>query len=239
MLDRRKGASPLYFQLENLLKEQIEEGEYLKGDVFPTEKQLQKTYDVSRVTVRQAVSNLVNAGYLECHRGIGTIVVFQKIDEKLKQVISFSEEMCQHGIVMETSYCHIAKVKASKVIALNLSTGEQDKCYKLVRVRCAKGVPIVYSITYLKDNIAFPLHDELYKKSLYQLLKEEYGVQIVKGQDTLEAIGANKEISGFLEVEEGSPVFKRTRKTFDQKNETIEYTVCFYPGDKYKYSVEL
>jgi len=83
------------------------------------------------------------------------------------------------------------------------------------------------------------LHNELYKNSLYQLLKEEYGVQIVKGQDTLEAVSASNEISEMLQIKETMPVFKRTRKTVDNQNEIIEYTICYYPGDKYKYSVEL
>lgn len=239
MLERSKGAVPLYRQLEQLLREKIEDGEYVKGDILPSEKQLQETYNVSRVTVRQAIGNLENDGYLECHRGIGTIVVFQKIDENLKQVISFSEEMKRHGITMQTSHCVFTKEKAGKVTALNLGIKENETCYKLVRVRGANDSPIVYSITYLTGNREYPLHNELYKNSLYQLLKEEYGVQITKGHETLEAVGANKEISQMLQIREGSPVFKRTRKTFDNNNEIIEYTVCYYPGDKYKYSVEL
>ncbi len=239
MLDRKKGAVPLYHQLEKRIREQIESGEYSKGDVFPTEKQLQEIYDVSRVTVRQAISSLVNDRYLECYRGIGTIVVFEKIDENLKRVISFSEEMKQHGIIMQTSYCVFSKEKASKVAALNLGIREQEKCYKLVRVRCVKDSPIVYSITYLNGKRDYPVHNELYKNSLYQLLKEEYGVQIVKGQDTLEAVSASKEISEMLQIKAGTPVFKRTRKTFENESEIIEYSVCYYPGDKYKYSVDL
>lgn len=239
MLDRKKGAVPLYRQLEIRIREQIEDGEYLKGDIFPTEKQLQEMYDVSRVTVRQAISNLVNDGYLDCHRGIGTIVVFKKIDENLKRVISFSEEMKQQGTTMQTSYCVFSEEKAGKLVSLNLGMKEQEKCYKLVRVRCVKNIPIVYSITYLNGNRDYPLHNELYKNSLYQLLKEEYGIQIVRGQDTLEAVSANREISEMLQIKETMPVFKRTRKTIDSQNEIIEYTICYYPGDKYKYSVEL
>ncbi|MEG0368980.1 MAG: GntR family transcriptional regulator, partial [Hungatella sp.] len=99
VLSREKGAPPLYFQLREELKEEIEEEKYKKGDIFLTERQLQEKYKVSRVTVRQAVGDLVNEGYLQCARGVGTIVVFNKIDENLKQVISFSEEMKHHGII--------------------------------------------------------------------------------------------------------------------------------------------
>ena len=238
-LNHEKGAAPLYFQIENIIKAQIEKGEYAYGDVLPSEKQLQEIFGVSRITVRQAVNSLVNAGYLQSAQGIGTTVIFEKIDEKLKRVISFSEEMEQHGIKMETSYCNIILEKVNKSIAAKLDTKEGDKAYKLVRVRSAKASPIVYSITYLKKNYELPLEPERYMESLYNLLDTQYGVKIVKGQDTFEAALADREVGKYLNISPGSPVFKRTRKTFGQHNELVEYTICYYPGDKYKYSVEL
>lgn len=238
-LNHEKGAAPLYFQIENILKEQIEKGEYVCGDVLPSEKQLQELFGVSRVTVRQAVGSLVNAGYLQSSQGIGTIVIFEKIDEKLRRVISFSEEMEQHGIKMETSYCNITLEKANKLAASKLNIKEGEETYKLVRVRDAKASPVVYSVTYLKKNYNLPLDPKQYTDSLYNLLENRYGVKIIKGQDTFEAVLADKEISKYLNISKGSPVFKRTRITTDQKDELIEYTICYYPGDKYKYSVEL
>ncbi len=238
-LNHEKGAAPLYFQIENIIKDQIEKGEYTNGDVLPSEKQLQEIFGVSRVTVRQAVSALVNAGYLQSAQGIGTTVIFEKIDEKLKRVISFSEEMEQHGIKMETSYCNITLEKAGKSTAGKLEIKEGEEAYKLVRVRCVKASPIVYSITYLRKYHELPLEPDYYKESLYNYLDTEYGVKIVKGQDTFEAVLADKDIGKYLNISPGSPVFKRTRKTTDQHNELVEYTLCYYPGDKYKYSVDL
>ncbi|WMJ85889.1 GntR family transcriptional regulator [Anaerocolumna sp. MB42-C2] len=238
-LNHEKGAAPLYSQIEGILKEKIEKGEYACGDVLPSEKQLQELFEVSRVTVRQAVSSLVNAGYLQPAQGIGTIVVFEKIDEKLKRVISFSEEMEQHGMKMETGYCNISLEKVNKTIAAKLEIEHGEEAYKLVRVRGAKASPIVYSITYLKRSYELPLDPKQYMDSLYNLLDTRYGVKIVKGQDTFEAVLADKEIGKYLNISVGSPVFKRTRVTTDQQNEIVEYTICYYPGDKYKYSVEL
>ena len=80
MLNHAKGAAPLYSQLETILREQIESGEYTKGDVFPTEKMLMEQYQVSRVTVRQACAALINDGYIKSSRGIGTVVIYEKID---------------------------------------------------------------------------------------------------------------------------------------------------------------
>ena len=239
MLNRDKGAAPLYSQIENIIKEQIDIGEFAYGDVFWSEKQLQDYYNVSRVTIRQAISGLVNASYLQCSRGIGTTVVFNKINENLKHVISFSEEMSQHGITMTTSYCEVTLEEVNKQVASKLNIEENALAYKLVRVRCVKDSPIVYSITYLKKSYNMPLDSKLYMDSLYHFLKQEYGIRIVEGRDALEATIANETISRFLNISVGSPIFKRTRTTIDQNNEFVEYSICYYPGDKYKYSVKL
>ena len=239
MLKREKGAPPLYYQLMEELKEQIENEEYKQGDVFPTEKQLQERYQVSRITVRQAVNELVNAGYLESARGVGTTVVFQKIDETLKQVKSFSEEMESHGIVMKTSHCVISKEAASNEVARNLGISQGEECYKLERVRCAQDVPIVYSVSYLTGKYQLPLEESLYRDSLYRLLKEEYGIVIARGKDTFEAVSAMELIRQFLGIAPGAPVFKRTRRTYDQDGDVLEFTVCYYAGDKYQYSIDL
>ena len=80
-LNRGKGTVPLYFQIASILREQIENGEFAHGDLLYSEKQLQKIFNVSRITVRQAIGALTNEGYLQCSRGIGTTVIFKKIDD--------------------------------------------------------------------------------------------------------------------------------------------------------------
>lgn len=239
MLNREKGAAPLYYQLKEILKEQIENEQYKKGDIFLSEKQLQEMYQVSRVTVRQAINELVSAGYLQCGRGVGTTVVFEKIDEQLKQVISFSEEMEQHGIVMGTSHCVMEKVIADDIVAKNLEIEKGTSAYRLERVRCAESVPLVYSISYLSEKYQLPLEEEHYRDSFYRFLKDTYGIVIAGGKDTFEAVLSTKTTGDFLNIPVGEPVFKRTRKTYDQDRDILEYTVCYYVGSKYKYSVNL
>ncbi len=238
-LNRGKNALSLYVQLENIIKEQIKNGEYEYGDILPSEKELQAMYNVSRMTVRQAVNDLVRDGYVKCSRGIGTSVVFEKIDENIKRVISFSKEMQQHGIKMETSYCRISLEKCGKVAAAKLNISPGDEVYQLVRVRNVKNAPMVYSITQLKKNRGLPLDETMYRESLYDFLETRYDIQIVRGQDTFEAVLASRTIAEFLKISEGAPVFKRSRVTFDQNDNVVEYTVCYYPGEKYEYTVEL
>ena len=137
ILNREKGAPPLYSQVETILRTDIEHGKYNKGDSFPTENMLMEEYQVSRVTIRQAMSR----------RGIGTEVTYEKIDEHMKSVISFTDEMKQHNITMNTSYCKMEKITPSTRVAMALEIPKTDFCYRLTRVRNVQGSPLVYTIT--------------------------------------------------------------------------------------------
>ena len=215
MLNHEKGAPPLYSQLESIIKMQIERGEYNRGDFLPTEKMLMDQYEVSRVTVRQAMAALSQAGYIKCSRGIGTEVIYEKIDEHMKSVISFTDEMKQHNITMETIYCRMEKIMPGTTVASALQIPKTEMCYCLTRVRS--------------------VHE----------------IRIVKGRDTLEAALPSPEVQKFLEIEAQMPVFKRIRQTFLPGEDfpelhngvkdglVFEYSVCYYPGNRYKYTVDL
>ena len=239
LLNREKGAPPLYSQVEAILKSEIEHGKYNKGDLFPTETMLMEEYQVSRVTIRQAFAALTQAGYIKSRRGIGTEVTYEKIDEHIKSVISFTDEMKQHNITMATSYCKMEKVFPSTQIAMALQISKTDQCYKLTRVRDVQGKPLVYTITYLKNVVELPMEEKYYMESLYKFLKDTYGLIIEKGKDTLEATLPLKEVQDFLQIKPEMPVFKRVRKTFLTGSEVFEYSICYYPGNRYKYTVDL
>lgn len=239
MLNHEKGAPPLYSQLEMILRGQIEQGEYSKGDLMPTEKMLMEKYKVSRVTVRQAIASLTQAGYIKCSRGIGTEVIYEKIDEHIKSVISFTDEMKQHNVTMETTYCTMEKVKPTTQVAMMLNIPKTELCYCLTRVRCVGGRPLVYTITYLKNLVELQLESHYYMESLYKYLKEVHGIWIERGKDTLEAALPTEEIQTFLDIDERTPIFKRVRQTFLAGDEVFECSFCYYPGNRYKYTVDL
>ena len=148
---------------------------------------LMEEYQVSRVTIRQAMTALSQAGYIMSRRGIGTEVTYEKIDEHMKSVISFTDEMKQHNITMNTSYCKMEKITPSTRVAMALEIPKTDFCYRLTRVRNVQGSPLVYTITYLKCVVELPLDEKYYMKSLYKFLKDTYQIVIEKGKDTLEA----------------------------------------------------
>ncbi|WP_035778377.1 GntR family transcriptional regulator [Butyrivibrio sp. MC2013] len=238
-LNREKGAAPLYLQLEDLIRTEIESGKYVKGDILPSEKEYMEKYDISRVTTRQALSALTQQGYITRARGIGTVVSYEKISEAISNVISFTDEMKKHDITMETSYCKMELISPDTKTALALGILRTDNCYRLERVRNVEGKPLVYTVTYLKKLIDLPLDCKYYKESLYKFLRDTYNISIVRGNDTLEAALPSDKVRKMLQIGADMPIFIRTRKTFLPNDEIFEYSICYYPGNRYKYSVDL
>lgn len=237
-LERQKGSIPLYMQIARELESRILSGEYPTGSIVPSEKQLQAMYMVSRMTVRMAIGDLVNKGYVECMRGIGTMVTYGKIEEKLKRIVSFTEEMQQHGITMETTHCTIERCIASDIVAKALEVEAGTEVSRLVRVRNAKDRAVVYSVTHLNVP-GLPLDTTCYTDSLYSFLSDSMHTTVCHCDDTLEAVMADANVSSMLHVSKHSPIFKRTRIARDGDMHVIEYSVSYYSGDRYKYSVHL
>ena len=172
-LDTSKGAMPMYLQIYQILKKDILSNVYVKGELIPSEALLQKKYDVSRITARQAIAQLEQDGLVERARGKGTRVKMQdRIEEDLLHIKSFTDEMRERGMEPGTSYAHMEIVNADRECAQIFQCEEGDEIYRLSRVRTANGEPIVYFVTYFSKDKKLPLDDQRYMGSMYELLKE-------------------------------------------------------------------
>ncbi|OCN05846.1 hypothetical protein A4S06_07335 [Erysipelotrichaceae bacterium MTC7] len=239
-LNYAKGAPPLYIQIKNHIKEMIESKEYKKNEIIPGELDLEKKYKVSRITVRQAILELEKEGYVSRHRGKGTKVIYDdKINEFLYEIKSFTKEMEDRGITPSTKSVTIKKVEADELTASIFDVQLGDTLYVLERVRCGDGIPIVYFHTYLPGSYDFPLEPEKYQESMYEVFDEVGIRRPVRVHETFEARLASADIADKLEVQPDSPIFFRERTSFDEEGQVIEYSLCYYPGERYSYSVDL
>lgn len=237
-VNRSKQAPPLYIQIFNYLLSAIESQEILPGETIPSEKQLGCRFGVSRMTVRLAVNELANRGYVEKKQGIGTLVTYKKIDEELKMVRSFSEEMKQNNIDHTTEFSEIELVNASFHVSEQMKLHRNTPIYRLERIRSANNAPIVHSVSYLNiENLSLDPKD--YSDSLYDFLRDKYNILISSALDTFEAILAEAGEAEKLKISIGDPIFKRTRKGFNGNMKLIEYSISYYPGEKYQYSIRI
>ncbi len=238
-LDRSKDSKPLYLQIKDIIKHQIINQEYPVGSTIPSENDLEAMFEVSRMTIRQAVNELVNEGLLkkERGRGKGTIVLSNAIADKLSTVKSFTEKMQEQGYALKNKQINLSLVAPDTTVAAALNLDKTEKALCLNRIRMVNNDIIMYSLSYIPESLNLPIEAELYG-SLYHLLHQQ-GYKVARAEEYIEAMITTEEIAQALEIAPTDAVLKRTRISHDQTGRNIEYTVTYYRSDKYKYVVEL
>ena len=238
-LDYSRGASPLYYQLKDLIKEKIINNEYKTGEMIESEKELQTKYNLSRITVRQALNELVNEGYLLRQRGKGTTVLGQNLfEERLVKVKSFTDEMREIGYVPGTLSTDVSLIKESKLLEEKSQIFEAKEVYKVSRVRTANDIPIVVFETYLPQITLFKEQSLKQMESLYDLFAQ-FQIKIQRVEECFEVSLATKSLAEKLNVQESFPLMQRTRQSYSPQGELIEYTIAYYNSKLYKFHLEM
>lgn len=230
---------PIYFQLEEGVKESIEKGELKPGDLIPSEREFSEQFEISRMTVRQALNNLVNNGYLVRKQGRGTFVAQQKIEQKLKGLTSFSEDMRSRGMVPSTKLLEFRQVAASKPVADKLMLAEGAMVYEMKRVRLADDTPMALETSYLPVDLVAGLDESTAQGSLYDYIENTLKLTIGHATQVLEASIAKGLECKILEIKEGTPVLLIKRYTSLDNGQPLEVVHSIYPGSRYKFVIDM
>ena len=226
---------PLYRQVILDLEKQIKN---MKPNAkLPSERQLLVKYGVSRNTVRLALLDLEERGLIYRLHGKGTFVSSTFLNQpNIGGMYSFSEELKRTGQKASTENQSLDLITPDKNIAAQLNLKPTEKAYKLVRLRLANNEPRIFSTSYLPEKI-FPelVIDDLKSKPLYTVMKEKYNQISVMAFEDVEAVCLNSEESKNLAEEVGSPSLKIFRKTINDKNVPVEFTISLARGDKFVY----
>lgn len=228
----------LYFQLKEVLIHKILNGEWESDSLIPSERELCGLYEVSRITVRKALDDLTQSGYLSRKQGKGTYVKSALIEQKLSRFYSFSEEMKSKGINETAEILDFAIEKADQIIAEKLGLCAGDALYRIKRRRAA-GVDIyALEVSYIPFNTCPNLTKNLVlQKGLYNAIKEN-GIFPDKANEVFGAISIIGSNADLLGVSEGEAGISLKRTTYAQ-SKIIEYCVSVIRGDRFVYSVEL
>lgn len=234
---------PIYVQLENLVRDKIDNGDWAPGIMLPSERQLCDTYGIARMTVRQAISNLVAEGLLTRTQGRGTFVARPRLRQPLSKLTSFTEDMRDRGLLGSTRLLMQEQMAASPEIAAVLAIAVGAPVLQIQRLRSANGHPMALETSTLRGDITAPLrHEDLEHQSLYRLLEERCGVRMLRASQELEAGIAGEAEARLLEVAPGAPVLRIQRRSLVlwQGQEVLcEYVRSTYRSDRYRFYVEL
>ena len=231
---------PLYEQIMNIIYNDIQNGVFSYGEIIPTEMELCKIYKVSRPTIQKALSILVDNGNLVRVKGKGTYVSSNKIKQDYTDVIqNFHDEMTQKGIQPKTKMLEEVVIKADETIQEKLELKKNEMVIKLIRLRYADNEPILVITTFIPYNkAAFLLEKNLEEASLYDSLQEK-GIIIKKLTRTFEVQKADKKTADLLTIAKNDPLFYFETVARSDKGVPMEFSKCFYRGDKNKFIIEL
>lgn len=237
MLVNHESITPLYIQLTEHLQAQIEAGVYKVGARLPSERELSQLHNVSRMTARQALQLLVQKGFANSQVGKGTFVSQPKINQELRELTSFSEDMRNRGWRPSSRVLRAEIHPANEVVAKHLSISPRSDAVILERVRYVDDKPLALETSYLSHNLCPDIlrdHDFSHE-SLYEVLRVFYGMRIVWAEQSIEARLPNKVEREALELNMYDPVLSLTRVTFNDRDEPIEFVTSVYCGSSYQF----
>lgn len=228
----KSNATPLYLQLKNKIKKEIRTGMLKPGDKIPSESQLQKEYNMSRVTVRNAMEELTSEGYIIKVQGKGSFVAQSDMLRLPVGVTSFTEDAKMQGVnlVSEVVKLGIEEIKSElDKEFFGERTGGKVLAFK--RVRSADGIPVIIEENHLAAG-TISLSEEELKGSFYDILVNKYHmIPANKGRRSIKIIFADEEIAHYLNLSLGTPVIESEMCVYDMNGDPIHTVKDIVRGD--------
>jgi len=220
---------PLYLQLKQAIMEDINNSIYLPGERLPTEPELCEKYQVSRITVRKAVLDLVEEGYLIKQQGKGTFVKHFKVKRELVAVNGYSEYMISAGITPHPKIIASSIKEATKEMAEKLKIPPNSQILELKRLLYFDDEPLSYEIS----TYSLELYPNLMKlvcesASMHRILKEHYKVTPACNNKILNVIFAEKEVAEYLQCNVRDSLYEIEKIAFDAEQAPIYHSFLYY-----------
>jgi len=213
---------PLYMQLQRRLREEILSGQYVPGEKIPSETELTKRYQITRTTVRKAISNLVNEGLLEQIHGKGTYVRFQQVKYSLWNFGGFTDYLTKKNEVP------VSKVLEQKRIYI------QDEAYfKLVRARGVKKEEKVIFLTIDTSILPLKLFPDIdqydfERESLYHVFRNRYSIFPRYSEIKMSPVKCDERMIEIFKLDSEESLLLAEGRVFDEEDREIERVKVVY-----------
>src|SRR4051794_28095141 len=225
------GVVPKHQQLRTILAE-LATTQLRPGDMLPSERQLCADYGVSRITVREALGQLVSEGLLVRTQGKGTFVAHRPARSRL-HIASFHEDMRRMGLEPSTVVLSAARVTPPTQTAQRLRLVPRGEAYHVRRLRLADRVPMSVDDAWYNAELLPGLEQLDLRRSLYDILARHYSRPIDTAEQTVSAGLAGDEIGRLLGIPGSGPVLKFDRVSFS-RGDAVEHTRSWYRADRYE-----
>lgn len=225
---------PLYQQLAEDLRRKIREGVYPEGGQLPTESELSAEYDVSRITVRNAIKLLMEDKLVSSKQGKGTFVSSSKVERNISVPSSFNQFCADNGYTPTAKIIYSGYRPPNEEDKAILHTEEDELVVAIERLLCMDDTPVIFESFHFRQRYSFLLSEELNNTSILNVLGDKYGFTFDDLHRSIELVFATKEVAQLLNVKKGYPLLLLDShvqsRTGGDRNRSIQYVV----GDKFK-----
>jgi len=232
--------APLYHQVYTILREQLMEGRYTPDKALPGELELAEKFQVSRVTMRRALDELVREGLIERARGRGSFARIQPGGGPLAAGVSgLLENLVSMGLKTRVTVVSMDMIGASDDVAAHLGVSAGAQVLKTVRIRSVEAGPIAVLTAFVPESIARGFSMESLAQKPMLTLIEEAGVAVARAEQAMSARLADATTAPLLEVGFGAPLIAVTRVVYDTKGRPVQLLRGLYRPDRYEYRMTL
>lgn len=231
------GNKPMYRQIADALREKISAGELKPGDALPTESSLQEEFNVSRVTVRQALKLLTEEQIVESIQGSGTYVKEERVNYDIYQLTGFYEKLADRNVDTHSEVSIFEVLKADAKLAEKLNLSHDDKVWHVKRVRFIKQKPVNLEETWMPLALFPDLTWEVMENSKYHYVEQIKKLVIDRSEQELVPIMPSEEAIAALSLDPAKPILEKVSRGFLKDGRVFEYSRNVFNTDDYKFTL--
>lgn len=228
---------PAYITIHDQIKEQIDKGIWKIGQRLPSERDLADEFGVSRMTLRQGITLLVEEGVLQRKVGSGTYVASTRVQEKMRGTTSFTELMLLQGKQPSSKLLSYTRTKATTKEAQQLGLETDDYIIRMERVRYADGIPVVYEVASIPERLIKNVPKDQVTNHFFKTLIEN-GYKIGKSKQTIFARLANEKVANYLGITPKQAILGLTQVSYLDDGQAFEFVNSQYVGERFEFYLE-
>lgn len=215
------------------LRRRVEAGEFAAGRLLPSEADLSRAYDASRVTVRKALDALRSTGLVDSRQGYGWFVAVDPLQQSLGRLGTIEAHLAESGVDTERRVIDFGFVPAPPRVAAVL---DSPSVLRVRRVNLADGAPFARVTVWAPETVGRRLsRDDVERATFYDLL----GIELGGARQTIGAAAADERDAALLEVPVGSPVLRCERTTYSTDGRPVLLGEHVFPAHRTEFVVDL
>lgn len=230
---------PIYVQIRENLRADITGGTLKRGEQLPPEHELAARFNVSRMTIRESIEDLVNEGLLYRRHGVGTFVAFPHLQRDHTRLTSFFDKAEDEGIEVRARLLKLEVVPAKPKVALALDIPTGTRVIRVKTLRYADNVPVTVHDAHLPHKLFASLLTENFEVQHLWSLFEKAGYRVKRAVQRLEAREADRDVALLMKIKQGAPILFKERTVYAEDGTPVEFTYCYNRGDIYSLTVAL